>query len=127
MPKNHQTTQPTLTDYVSLRTSRMKLQREADQIEEREKLVLEYLISQSVANDLKPIVDGTHTLVVTKKSEPQAVDWPALLAHIRSTGEVDLLEKRLMKSAASARWADGQTVPGVTETTKYVTKVQDNG
>jgi hypothetical protein len=127
MPKHHQTAQPSLADYISLRTDRLRLQREADQIEEREKLILEYLISQSVANDLAPIVDGTHTLVVTKKVEPQPNDWPALLAHIRSTGEVDLLEKRLMKSAASARWADGQSVPGVTETTKYVTKVQDNG
>lgn len=94
-------------------------------LKEREDLLLERLIAESVTNGMAPIEADGYRLTVSKKIEPFVSDWPSLLAHIRSTGEVDLLEKRLLKSAAKARWEDGHVVPGILQESKFATVLKD--
>lgn len=45
--------------------------------------------------------------------EPSVVNWQEFQDHIRSTGQLDLLQKRPMVSAIKARWEAGDDVPGV--------------
>jgi hypothetical protein len=118
---------PSLKEYVDIRTRRLALQHEADILKQQEDLALEYLIALSNSNGLLPIVDPELKLqlVVSKTEEPQTNDWPALLAHIRATGEVDLLEKRVLKSAVKLRWADKIQVPGVGSISKFSTVLKE--
>lgn len=53
------------------------------------------------------------TLNLKYSEKPEVTDWSALQAHIRATGELDLLEKRPMASAIKVRWEEGNEVPGV--------------
>jgi hypothetical protein len=57
---------------------------------------------------------GSRAHVYLKPTEePDVNDWLAFQAHIRSSGELDLLQKRPMVSAIKARWQEGRDVPGV--------------
>jgi hypothetical protein len=44
---------------------------------------------------------------------PVIEDQAALYAHVRKTGEFDLLQRRLAEGAVLARWAEARVIPGV--------------
>jgi len=60
---------------------------------------------------------STHDGVLTIKPKPTYIpsDWSAVYAHIQSTGEFDLLHKRLSITALNERAAH-EMPPGVTKT-----------
>jgi hypothetical protein len=40
-------------------------------------------------------------------------DWPKLYAHIKKTGEFELMQRRLGETAVKERWDADKQVPGV--------------
>jgi hypothetical protein len=109
----------TLTRAKDLRNRRLKLQREADLLEQEEKAAVNDLIQYMVANDMNEL---DHSILKTE-AEPNVTSWPDLLDHIILTGSVDLLEKRPMRSAIKSRWKEGLVIPGVESVTKYTLKL----
>lgn len=67
-----------------------------------------------------------YLVIIDAKKEPFVEDWPALMKHIKETGDIDLFEKRLLKSAALLRIKAGDPLPGVVEVTKTTLKVEHN-
>ena len=57
---------------------------------------------------LEKVAEAQKKIETAAKSE--LVD--ALYAHVKATGEFDLLYKRLNASAVNQRWEDGKVVPG---------------
>lgn len=73
-------------------------------------LKLEAEGSKRAASDV-----GSVSLMVTE--EPNVDDWEALYAHIMSTGDFSLLQRRPTSTSMRELWKLGQTVPGVSSRT----------
>lgn len=112
----------TLHDLLSLRKQRLAIQREADLLEQKEKELANLLIAQMLLKKTDVTVDGEDQAQLVSSQEPVVTNWPQYLDYIKSSGEVDLLEKRPMRSAVKARWAEGVILPGVESQTKYSLK-----
>lgn len=114
-----------IQQYVALRDKRIRAQREVDMIYESEQLIKEQLIGDMLTKRLSVVLEDRYQLVLSTKTVPVASDWPALLDHIRETGALDLLHRRLTESAVSARWAEGAYIPGVSAHTKHDLKLKE--
>ena len=108
--------------YNLLRSKRLSLSKQADEIKAEEDLLRELIRKEALARMDKDGVEqkAGHGLVKLKmKAVAKVGNWDAFQAHILSTGELDLLEKRPMLSAIRARWEAGQSVPGVEQTQEF--------
>lgn len=95
------------------RQSRLAAQRELDKQYEAEQEELK-AISAALQEAGEEDWAGAMAHVYLKPTEePDVSDWLQFQQHIRSTGELDLLQKRPMVSAIKARWQEGKDVPGV--------------
>lgn len=111
-----------LKQYFETRERRLKLQREADELEQQEKDIL-YAITKGMDQPEVFVHEGPFVLKAVRKEVPLVNDWAATLNFIKSTGSVDLLQKRLTDSAVKARWDNGLDIPGVSHAFKYTTTV----
>jgi hypothetical protein len=106
--------------YHTLREKRLALQREADLLEQQEKDILyEITKSWNLANEGYSGYEGGYAYKGVRKLVALPINWEAILQHVRQSGDVDLLQKRLTESAVKARWDAGFTVPGVDKSFKW--------
>lgn len=110
-----------LEQTFSHRSERLKLEREAAILKEKEQAIADELISRK----LKSGEYEGYLLSVRTTEEPVAFDWAAIVQFIKDTGSVDLLEKRLLKSGVKQRWDAGETVPGVSKVPKTAITVSE--
>jgi len=112
-----------LTELYDTRTTRLKLQKEVDKLEQKEKDLTYALTKQLLDEDINELrVDGFKATMEAKESV-NVTDWPQLIDFIKHTGYVDLLQRRVTESAVKARWLAGVDVPGAESLTKHVIKV----
>jgi len=111
-----------LQEYYDSRTKRLELQKEVDSLEQREKDIL-YELTKSFTGAKVGLMYEGYVLNAVLKTTPLVTDWAATLEYIRSTGSIDLLQKRLTESAIKARWGSGVDVPGVSKFDKYVVTI----
>lgn len=105
--------------YAALYTKRMALQKEVDSLKEKEDMVKDYLIGEMLTNNSTTLVENGFQVVLKTLTVPAVMDWEVFLDHVRKTGQLDLLHKRVTESAVKLRWEDGVTLPGVDKATKY--------
>jgi hypothetical protein len=103
-----------LIDQVfEMRERRLVAQRELDALFIKEKELIAQ-IQADLNHGASPL--GTKAkAALSWNDEADVTDWAAFQAHIRATGELDLLQKRPMVSAIKARWEQGDSVPGVSK------------
>jgi hypothetical protein len=65
----------------------------------------------------KSVSNGDRLIQLVTKDEPvvQKENWPLVWAHIKKTQDLDLLERRINKTAVKERWEDGKVIPGVSK------------
>lgn len=102
------------------RAERLPLEHKAKLLEEQEKTIAAELIKRNIGSG----IHGPYGVTMTKTEEPFGADWVAIVKYIQDTGEVDLLEKRLLKSGVKRRWEDGIAIPGVDKVEKTSIKVE---
>lgn len=104
-------------EYRSIRLERLDLQKKVNALDEAEKKLKEKIIEELRA--------GTphRGVILIEKQKPTVEDWAKLYAHIKATGEFDLLQRRVTESAVQERWQDGNAVPGVVRFPVYDIKV----
>ena len=95
------------------RTQRLALQKEVDTLQEHETKLKEQLITYLLESGSTAIGGASGTAKLVHKKEPTVADWDALWAHIQTTGEFELLYKRMNAASVKERWEAGETVPGV--------------
>jgi hypothetical protein len=95
-----------------LRTERLEAQKVVDEIKEREDTVKEHII-QNVPKGDTGASGAHHHVSVYTDPVPRAEDWDKVWAHIKKTGNFDLLQRRLNDAAVKERWEDGKQIPGV--------------
>ncbi len=113
--------------YKELQTARLDKQKEVDAIEKREKIVKAFILESLASGAERGAVGKFYQAVSVPKSRPELEDQAKFYAHIKKTGEFELLNKALNKAAISERWEAGKTVPGVAQFTYYdlsVTKIK---
>lgn len=93
--------------YRLKRLERLELKKKYDELEAEEKSLKAALIENMKGGVPTP------GAILIEKLKPQVVDWAAFYAHIKATGEFELLQRRVTESAWMERWADGVKVPGV--------------
>lgn len=115
-----------LQNIYELREKRLKLQREVDGMEQAEKDLIYTLTNRMVSDDALTAEDSGFVAKRKTVNSPIVQDWVQTLNYIKSTGSVDLLQKRLTESAVKARWDSGVDIPGVDKLVKHtvtITKV----
>jgi hypothetical protein len=112
-----------IEEYFNLRQQRLAVQREADKLEQQEKDLLYSIQTQMSAKKVGTTTYRGYTASIESKPSPVVKDWTLTLDYIRSTGELDMLQKRLTESAVKARWDAGVDIPGVEKGSKYVVTV----
>lgn len=99
--------------YYQKREERLALQREVDKLDTQEKEFKALIISSLRDEKITSIGGKLKRATLNTKNKPSVNNWPALYAHIRETGEFDLLQRRLTETAVQVRWEDKLVVPGV--------------
>ena len=95
------------------REERLKLSKIVDQIEETEKAIKQYFIDNLSKKDSTGVAGKRARVQITEEKVPQVEDWDSTYKHIKKTGQFDLLNRALNRSAVKARWDAGKEVPGV--------------
>ena len=102
-----------------LRTERLEAERQARVLKNDEDKLKSFLIEAFKQQKLEGmIIDGRSTGLSTK-TQPSVADKEALLAYIKETGQLDLLQFRLATGAVQERWNNEVEVPGVEEIELY--------
>jgi len=105
---------PDLVDnYISTRAQRLAKEKEAADIKEIEDDLKIAIMSKYREQGLKALGARNGTVKMNRTIKPKIRNWDELWAHIRETGEFELLHKRLTESAVEERWENGELVPGV--------------
>ena len=96
-----------------MRENRLMLQKQIDVLEQEEKD-----LKKAIMAALKDVQATGHAgqlaqanLKLKSVAKPE---WETLYAHIKATGEFELLHKRIADGACRERWEAGLTIPGVT-------------
>lgn len=57
-------------------------------------------------------------------THPTITDWETFYKHVASTGEFELLHKRLSSTAFRERWESGEAIPGTTSSSVWELSVR---
>ena len=95
------------------RAERLEVQREATAIGEEEKQLKEHLIQNLPKSQASGVSGKVANAKIEKKNVPQIVDKKKLLAHVKKTGDWDLLTIGVNTAAVEERWEQKKKVPGV--------------
>lgn len=98
---------------TELKSKRSLLTKQAEEIEKEEKALKQYVIDNLPKSNLTGASGKVSQVKVITKDVPQVEDWDLLYKHIKKTGEFDLLNRALNKTAVDARWEAEKKVPGV--------------
>lgn len=102
-----------------LRGIKSAKKKEIEAIEEEEGMIRDHLINTLPADGATGVAGMIARVSINTKEKAQVCDWGEFCDHVRSTGDFDLMQRRLNEAAVKLRWEVGVTVPG---TTKFVAK-----
>ena len=105
---------PDLVDsYNASRFARLALAKEVAALEAEEHRLKAELIAAFKAEGSTASGGKTAVAKLVIKQEPTAGNWDSLYAHIRSTGEFELLYRRINPASIKERKDVGVDVPGI--------------
>ena len=118
MPKGKRTAPETLAEKAdklfTLRTHRLSIQQQADEIEKAEVALRKEIIETLEKSDSMTGVSGKLVRVsLAPKTVPQVEDWDEFYTYVKRHNAFDLLQRRLSDVAVRLRWQDNRTIPGV--------------
>lgn len=96
-----------------LRELRLAKQKEAELIEAEEKALKEHLINTLPKSEANGVAGKVARVSIVTKPVPQVKDWDKFYAHVKKTGQFELMQRRLSDTAIKERWEAGKAVPGV--------------
>jgi hypothetical protein len=111
--------------YWNLREQRLKIKKEVDDLELKEKMLSVRILERMEKLRLTAIGGSVVTLTLKTTYEPTVENWPSFYEYIQQSGEFDLLYRRLNPAAVKQRWEADKPVPGVTKFP--VTKLAKSG
>lgn len=97
----------------TVREERLAIQRMVDKLAEEETAIKQHIIDNLPKSEASGVAGRLARVSVVSREVPQVKDWPKFYAHIKKTGDFDLLNRALSKSAIEARWEAGKEIAGV--------------
>ena len=95
------------------REERYKVQKVAAQMEALEKAIKERLINELPKGEAHGIMGRMAKVEIDTEVVPTIEDWTKFCAHLKKTGDFDLIQHRLSPTAVAERWENKKTIPGV--------------
>jgi len=107
------TLQELADQYYTAYRLRLDKEAEAEKLKETELELKGRLLGLMIEEKLTVV--GAQSCVVRyhRKMKPHPEDWHKIWGYVQSTGEFDLLHKRLTEIAIEDRWEAGIDIPGV--------------
>lgn len=105
--------------------ARRAKQKEIDALEQEEKRVKEHIINTFKKADIDGARGERGSVSLSEKDVPKVEDWDQFYAHIKKTGDFDLLQRRPGEAACQERWQDGKEIPGVSKFHKVDVKLNE--
>lgn len=99
--------------YYQTRDERLAKEKEAAAIQEREKLLKDYLIDNLPKSQAGGITGKLARVEISKRPVPALEDPKKFFAYAHRKGNEDLVKETMVQSSVQARWEAGKTVPGV--------------
>lgn len=100
--------------YAQAREERLALQREVNNLQERENMLKNGIIQILQENELSTAGSANYSVKLAVDDKPVAGNWQEIYDYIKENDAFDLLQRRLGEAAVKSRWEDGITIPGVT-------------
>ena len=97
----------------SLRAERLVQQKIADEMEAQEKALKEHIIKTLPKSQASGVSGKLANVKVEKRQVAQVKDWKKFYAHLKKTGDFELLGRTLKQEAVRERWEARKKVPGV--------------
>lgn len=98
-----------------LRERRLAIKREMDAVEEQEKAVKEYLINNLPKSQASGVSGKVANAKIERDTVPTVTDKKKFLAHVKKTGDFDLITSSMNARAIKDRWDNKKRVPGIGE------------
>jgi len=95
------------------RESRLALARQVAVLEEREREITEFLLTELPRGGATGVAGKVGRVTIRSEDIPIVTDKGAFHEYLKKTGEFDLLQQRLASKAVKERWSDGKQVPGL--------------
>ena len=116
MPKKAVRLRDLTLRYTKARAARLEADKKVDALKQTEKeahqAIMDYFHGKAALLETGSVVDG-YLYQLKTSDEPTVEDWPKLYAHIKRTGNFEMLYRRVNPAAVKERWDDGKAVPGV--------------
>ena len=106
MPKMPKSMGACVDLYHDTREERLGVKRTMEAVQERETFVKDYIINNVSKGEDKGAVGKRFKGIVSTDVAYQVDDWDAFYAHIKKTGEFDLLNRALNQAAVKERIVD---------------------
>ena len=103
----------TALEWREARANRLAKQKEVDELEKNEKKLKQQVIDALKKTKNKAVSDGVRLFQYEEKDAPVVTDWTAFYEHVKSTGEFELLYRRMNEASVKERWENKVEVPGV--------------
>lgn len=99
-------------EYRDIKDLRLAADKVAEALRNEEQRILDHII-ENVSVDEGGVVGKRFKGIITTDRKPVVEDWEKFYAHVKKTGNFDLLQKRLSDTAVKDRLEEGKAVPGV--------------
>lgn len=96
-----------------LRDARRAFETLAEKEREREKALEDAIFAKFDKAQLEGARGKRAQATITRTEHPTIEDYEALAKHIKKTGELDLLQRRVSSAAVRERWQEKKAVPGI--------------
>jgi len=106
---------PAIDALYALREQRLGMQKKVDELKAEELKKRNEIFELLAGLGLTKASGAVATAGIKVSNIPLVEDWDTLQAHIKATGEFDLLQKRISVTAWRARFDEGVEVPGVSK------------
>lgn len=98
-----------------LRERRLAIKRQMEEVEEQEKAVKEYLINNLPKSQASGVSGKVANAKIERDTVPTVTDKKKFLAHVKKTGDFDLITSSMNARAVKDRWENKKKIPGVGE------------
>lgn len=113
--------------YDTIREERLEIESRAEELKKQETQIKEHLIEALKKAKMTGAAGSRVRADIDKKEYPTVTDIKKLYAHIKKTGEFDLLNRAVNAKAVKERWEAKKTIPGVgkfTKSTLSITRIK---
>ncbi len=96
-----------------MREERLKLQREIDELKEKEEALKTHILNTFEEEKLEGSKGVLATASITRRVVARPLDWDAIFQYVKINDAFDLLQRRITDTAYRDRLEHGEQVPGV--------------